>query len=73
MTPTPELTVVLARMEVKLDQIIEKSGDHEARLRKLEDPQTSRVANAKNWPVVLTNALLTVLNATLTSTMVVGG
>lgn len=65
MTTAPDLSIILARMDVKLDAIIEKTGDHEARLRKLEA--------GRSWPVVLTNGLLTTLNAALASVVVVGG
>lgn len=36
MTAPPELAVVLARLEVKLDGLILSSSDHEKRLRELE-------------------------------------
>lgn len=39
---TPDLALVLARLEVKLDQLINASSDHEIRLRKLEE---------RRWPL----------------------
>jgi len=36
MTAPPELAVVLARLEVKLDTLIGSTADHEKRLRELE-------------------------------------
>lgn len=38
----PDLAVILARLEVKLDQLLSASNDHEARLRKLEE---------RRWPL----------------------
>lgn len=32
-----DVAVILARMEVKLDHALEKTNDHEARIRRLED------------------------------------
>lgn len=65
----PDLAVVLARLDVKLDQLILSSGDHEARLRKIEEAQSS----SKDWKVVLANSLMTVVNAALAGTIVIGG
>lgn len=39
---TPDVALVLARLEVKLDQLIAVSSDHEVRLRKLEE---------RRWPL----------------------
>ncbi len=70
MTPTtPDLALMFARFEVKLDQIIKSSGDHEARLRKLEESQ----GQGKNWQLILTNSLLTAVNAALAGTTAFGG
>lgn len=65
MTVAPEAVQVateLAKMNVKLDTLLEKSGDHEQRLRTLELTPT---VSSKNWPVLLTNAIMTVANAIL--------
>lgn len=64
-----DLTVTLARLEVKLDQLIEKSSDHEVRLRKVEETQSQ----GKNWQVILANSIMTALNAVLAGTTVIGG
>lgn len=37
-----ELSILLARLEVKLDQLLTVSGDHEARIRNLE---------TRRWPL----------------------
>lgn len=39
---TPDVALLLARLDVKLDQLISVSGDHEQRLRKLEE---------RRWPL----------------------
>lgn len=41
---TPDVALVLARLEVKLDQLILVSSDHEVRLRKLEE---------RRWPLTV--------------------
>ena len=41
-TPPDSTNLVLARLEVKLDQLLSVSGDHEARLRNLE---------SRRWPL----------------------
>ncbi|WP_333758794.1 hypothetical protein [Streptomyces sp. ISBFB 2968] len=66
--PPPDLSVTLAKMDVKLDQLLTLSGDHETRLRKLELTSNS----GKSWQVVLANAIMTIANAALAGTMVVG-
>jgi hypothetical protein len=70
--PTNESIAVvteLAKINVKLDTLLEKSGDHEKRLRSLELNPT---ATAKNWPIVMTNALMTIANALLVGSQTVG-
>lgn len=69
MTGHDSYAVILARLEVKLDQLIESSSDHEIRMRKLEESQSQ----GKNWQVILTNSLLTAVNAALAGTTVLGG
>lgn len=39
---TPDVALLLARLEVKLDSLIASSSDHEARIRKLEE---------RRWPL----------------------
>ncbi len=71
-TVTPDAIQVateLAKMNVKLDTLLEKSGDHEIRLRTLE---LSPAASGKNWPVLLTNALMTIANAVFVGTTTIG-
>lgn len=69
MTAPPDLPVLLAKMDVKLDQLLSASGDHEARLRKLEEQN----AHGKNWQVVLANSLMTAVNAVLAGSVVITG
>lgn len=42
-----ELSILLARLEVKLDQLLVLSSDHEARLRSLE---------SRRWPLPVVGA-----------------
>lgn len=42
-----ELSILLARLEVKLDQLLTLSSDHESRLRSLE---------ARRWPLPVVGA-----------------
>lgn len=73
------LALMLARLEVKLDQLLETAGDHEARLRKLEEQHAATAAavqsagGGRSWQVILANALLTAINAAVTGSVVVGG
>lgn len=46
-TPDP-FAVVLARLEVKLDQLLADTGDHEQRLRRLEE---------RRWPLPVLSAV----------------
>lgn len=49
MTVSPDPTaVILARLELKVDQLLVSSGDHEARLRALE---------ARRWPLPVVGAV----------------
>lgn len=48
--PTGEM-LILVRMEVKLDQLISTSSDHEVRLRRLE---------ARRWPLPVVSTFLSV-------------
>lgn len=48
MTTLPDPTaVILARLEIKVDQLLAVSGDHEQRLRKLEE---------RRWPLPVVGA-----------------
>lgn len=67
--PNPDPTaVILARLEIKVDRLLADSGDHEARLRKLEETSSG----GKNWQVILANSIMTALNAVLAGTTVIG-
>jgi hypothetical protein len=68
-TNTPDLTVTLARLEVKLDQLISSSSDHEIRMRKLEATHSS----GKALVVTITNAVLTAITTAMAGTTVLGG
>lgn len=48
MKAPPELALVMARVEVKLDQVLHLATDHEQRLRKLEE---------RRWPLPVTAVL----------------
>jgi hypothetical protein len=50
--PTDPLALQLARMEVKLDQLLVESGDHEARIRKLEE---------RRWPLPVMSAVCSLI------------
>lgn len=58
--PTPDAAVTLAKIELKVDQLLEKAGDHEKRLRSLEfrsDPaQQVRRAAVSLWVSALAAA-----------------
>ena len=48
MSTIPDPTaVILARLEIKVDQLLTVSGDHEQRLRKLEE---------RRWPLPVVGA-----------------
>jgi hypothetical protein len=51
MEPTDPLAIILARVEVKLDQLLTDSGDHEQRIRKLEE---------RRWPLPVLSAVVSV-------------
>lgn len=68
-TPPADVAVTLAKMDVKLDQLLTLSGDHEARLRKLEEGANS----GRNWQTIMANTLLTAANAALAGTTLWGG
>jgi hypothetical protein len=46
MTTTPDLAIVLARLEMKVDQLLADASDHETRLRALEAHRDDR-----KWPL----------------------
>lgn len=59
MTTTPDLVILLARLEVKLDQALGATSDHESRLRKVEaqmngstDHETRiKQLEGRRWPL----------------------
>jgi len=51
MDQTDPLAIILARVEVKLDQLLQDSGDHEQRIRKLEE---------RRWPLPIVSAIVSV-------------
>lgn len=52
MSVDPEsIAIVLARVDVKLDQLLESTGDHEQRLRALE---------TRRWPLPSLSAVIAV-------------
>ncbi len=54
-----DVALVLARLEVKLDQALAQGGDHEARIRKLED--------SRRWPAPAVAGCSSVLSSILTA------
>ncbi|MEU0398346.1 hypothetical protein ABZ208_37510 [Streptomyces sp. NPDC006208] len=73
MTTAPgDLAILFARLEVKLDQLIDASGDHEARIRRLED-RTPGVGKGTHWAVVLANAIMTAITTVAAGSTVIGG
>ena len=59
MTTPDNLGIVLARMDIKLDHLLADSGDHEVRLRKLEErpigepdhERRLRKLEERRWPL----------------------
>lgn len=50
---TPDIALILVRLEVKLDHLITESSDHELRLRALE---------TRRWPLQVTAVTCSVLS-----------
>lgn len=53
METLPDVAIVLARLEVKLDQVLTASKDHESRIRKLEE---------RRWPLPVVAAIFSGLS-----------
>lgn len=57
---TEAVAATLARLEVKMDQLLMDANDHEQRLRKLEE---------RRWPIPIVSAVVSVLSA---ATVIIG-
>lgn len=74
MTTTPDLVILLARLEVKLDQALGATSDHESRLRKVEaqmngstDHETRiKQLEGRRWPLPVLAAVVSGISLVVT-------